>query len=199
MTGQLQHRAILASLLAAVALCGCQYPNGSWARGWGGAAERSDRAPVKSNIVQVVKYFHANPWLSFSVDGSGQVDGVRFALYLVCPTTEGNVVKYKGAFGDGVIIVDMYRLERDPGAREKAVLVHKWEMPPEEAYVWRAKKETMLGWGYGLRLQWNEGLDVEGKQVAFVIKYIRRDGRVVSSSRQVLRVPIRGTGGFDIG
>ncbi|MEE8385984.1 MAG: hypothetical protein V3S01_08705, partial [Dehalococcoidia bacterium] len=165
MTGRLQRGALLAGMLAGAALCGCQDPSGNWARGWGGAAERSDRAPVKSNIVQVVKYFHANPWLSFSVDGSGLVDGVRFALYLVCPTTEGNVVKYKGAFGDGAIVVEMYRLEHDPRTRENAVLVHKWELPPEKARVWRAKKETMLGWGYGLRLQWEEGLDVEGKQV----------------------------------
>jgi hypothetical protein len=65
-------------------------------------------------------------------------------------------------------------------------------LPPDKAYPWRAKQRTLLGWGYGLRLRWNDQLNLGGKQVAFLVKYIRDDRRVVTSTRQMLKVPVRG-------
>jgi hypothetical protein len=141
---------------------------------------------MESNIVRVNKFFGVNPWLSFCNDGTGKVDGVRCTVYL-----EG-AAKPKGVFGNGTIVAEMYSLDSDSAGKEVATLVHTWELPPNEAYPWRAKKETYMGWGYSLRLNWPETIDVEGRQVAFMIKYVRDDGRVVSSSRQVLRVPMRG-------
>jgi hypothetical protein len=145
----------------------------------------ADEIAAESNIIRVNKFFNADPWLSFKNDGTGKIDGIRITVYL-----EG-AGRPKGVFGDGTLLVEMYRLDRDRRGQEEATLVHKWELPPERAYAWRAKKETGMGWGYGLRLPWPDDLEVEGRQIAFVVKYVRADGGVISSSRQVVKVPSR--------
>ena len=142
-----------------------------------------DSAPVESNIVRVNKFFSQTPWLSFKNDGSKKVDGVSFSLYLEGPSAP------KGVFGTGTIAVAMYRLDTDPLGKEVATQVKEWVMTADEAYAWRSKKQTALGWGYGIRLNWGNEVDVAGKQIAIVAKYLREDGRVISSSRQVLKVP----------
>lgn len=157
---------------------GCAQPTPDW---------RDPRSgPVKSNIVRVNKFFSVNPWLSFGDEVSGRVNGVSFTVYLE------DAEQPKGVFGNGVIVVEMYRLDHDEEGREVPVHLQTWELPPDKAYPWRAKHVTNLGWGYGLRLPWDKNLDVEGRLVAFIIKYIRDDGRVVTSSRKVLRVPSAG-------
>lgn len=147
-------------------------------------------APVESNIVRVNKFFSQTPWLSFKSDGSKKVDGVSFSLYLEGPTAP------KGVFGTGTIVVNMYRLDTDPLGKEVATQIKEWKMTADEAYPWRAKTQTALGWGYGLRLNWGDDIEVAGKQVAIVAKYIREDGRTISSSRQVLKVPPSGSKSF---
>jgi len=157
---------------------GCVEPTPDW---------RDPKAgPVKSNIVRVNKFFSVNPWLSFGEEAGGRVNGVSFTVYLE------DAEQPKGVFGNGVIVVEMYRLDRDEKGREVPVHLQTWELPPDKAYPWRAKQMTYFGWGYGLRLPWDKNLDLEGRLVAFVIKYIRDDGRVVTSSRKVLRVPSAG-------
>lgn len=142
--------------------------------------------PIESNIVRVNKFFSQTPWLSFDSDGSKNVDGVSFTVYLEGPNEP------KGVFGTGTIVINMYRLDIDPTGRETAVPVHEWVLPSDQAYPWRAKNRTALGWGYGLRLQWPREVKVSGKQIAIVVKYVREDGRTISSSRQVLKVPVSG-------
>lgn len=159
-------------------------------RGWqtqqsGRAAKMPGPEPV-SNIVSVNKFFSAVPWLIFDDPSSGRIDGFKCTVYL-----EGHDSP-KGVFGTGTIVVTMYRLDNDPLGREFPTQVHEWELPPEKAFPWRAKKLTMIGWGYGLRLHWDKDLDVMGKRIAILVKYIRDDGRVISSSRTVLRVPLIG-------
>lgn len=146
----------------------------------------SSAEPVSSNIVGIRKYFSVSPWLSFSPDASGRVNGISFSVYLE------DASRPKGVFGTGTIVIQMYRLDKDDKGRELPELVQEWQYDAQKAVAFRAKKETMLGWGYGFRLSWEPTLEVEGRQVAFVIKYVREDGRVVSSSRQVLEVPVHG-------
>ena len=143
--------------------------------------------PPESNIVRVNKFFSQTPWLSFKNDGSGTVDGVSFTVYLESASQP------KGVFGTGSMVVLMYRLNHDPLGREVITPVYQWELPPDKAYPWRSKKSSAMGWGYGMRLRWPENLDVGGKPVVFIVKYIREDGREISSSRQVLKVPVGGT------
>ncbi|GJQ25877.1 MAG: hypothetical protein HBSAPP02_09090 [Phycisphaerae bacterium] len=143
--------------------------------------------PVESNIVRVTKFFSAEPWLTFSNDGTSRVNGFKCSVFLEGPG------KPRGVFGSGTIIVCLYRVDRDGAGREVAVPLQEWEMPPDKAYPWRCKERTLLGWGYGLRLQWRDDLDLEGKQIAVVVKYVRDDGKTLSSTRQMLKVPRRGT------
>jgi len=171
----------LASIAALFANCG-PMPEQGWSTS-GASGSQADDPGTESNIIRVFKFISADPWLCFNNDGTGRIDGVRLTVYL-----EGTR-QPKGVFGSGTIIVEMYRLDHDPRKGETATLVHKWELPADQAYPWRAKKPTGMGWGYGLRLQWPAGVDVSGRQVALVVKYRREDGGVVSSSRQVMRVP----------
>lgn len=173
--------------MAAVPLAGCamdgQEP-AQWT--WKSPIIRSsetETGPIEPNIVRVNKFFSQTPWLSFANDGSRRVDGVTFSIYLEGPTSS------KGVFGTGTISVLMFRLTGDEQGRQVATKLYEWEFDAQAAYPFRSKKQTALGWGYGMRLRWGEELDVEGDQVAFVIKYTREDGRVVSSSRQVMKIP----------
>jgi hypothetical protein len=147
------------------------------------ADSKNDESPIESNIVHVNKFFSSNPWLSFDSDGTSKVDGVRFAVYLEGPTSP------HGVFGTGRMVVTMYQLDCDPTGKESAKQLYEWDLPPEKAYPWRAKTRTALGWGYGLRLQWDRNIDIAGKQIAFLVKYIREDGKTITSSRQVLKGP----------
>lgn len=140
----------------------------------------------ESNIIRVNKIFDSFPWLSFASDGSGRVDGFKCAVYL-----EG-ARSTKGVFGTGTLVVSMYRLDADALGREVPTEVQCWTFTRDEAMQFRAREMKMLGWGYGLRLRWDDQVKVSGKKIAVVIKYVRDDGRVVSSSRKVLRVPIVG-------
>ncbi|HUN80938.1 MAG TPA: hypothetical protein VMV81_05440 [Phycisphaerae bacterium] len=143
----------------------------------------TDDFPLESNIVRVNKFFNSDPWLSFESDGTNKVDGVRFSIYLEGPSSP------KGVFGTGRIVVTMYRIETDPTGKETAAQLYEWDLPPEKAYPWRAKNITAMGWGYGMRLRWEKPIDISGRQIAFVVKYIREDGRVITSSRQVVKGP----------
>lgn len=170
--------------VASMMVAGCQGP-GAQEWKWNADAQKVPEAPtLESNIIRVHKFFPPSPWLSFSGDGTGRAEGVRCTVYLEGP--EGP----QGVFGDGTIVVSMFEIRLAVNGRDEAMKLHEWELSPEEAYPWRAKQKTAMGWGYGLRLQWPDDLDVAGKQVAFVIRYVRTDGRVVGSSRQVLKVPI---------
>jgi hypothetical protein len=166
-------------------LASCANTSSSWNQS--GAKDKTPDAAPQSNVVRVTKFFSQNPWLSFTSDGSAKVDGVGFAVYL-----EGAEGPH-GVFGTGSIVVTMYRLDVDPLGREIATPVHEWTLPPDKAYPWRAKRATALGWGYGMRLQWPDSVNVSGRQVAFIVKYVREDGREISSSRQVLKVPVSGS------
>lgn len=149
-----------------------------------GAAGQPDYlADTETNIIRVNKIVSSSPWLSFDPDGTRKVDGIRITVYLE------SADRPKGVFGDGIITVQMYRLERDKSGQETAALAQEWVLPPEKAYQWRATEESMLGKGYSLRLRWDKDANVNGKQVAVLVKYQRPDGRQIASTRQVLKVP----------
>lgn len=189
--------ALTAALLAALG-SGCEQPQQETGFGRNPHAPKKEPvAPLKepyvppdlaqSNVVRVTKFFEEFPWLSFSGGESGRIDGFKCALYLSTPDSKG-----KGVFGTGTVVVEMYRLDDVPGGGEQAKLVQTWELTPEKLYAYQSKRPTLLGWGYGLRLKWDDHVDVRGRKVAILIKYIREDGRVVHASRQVRRVPMSG-------
>ena len=141
---------------------------------------------LRSDIVRV-NAFYRSPWLTFDSDSGGKLDGISITVYL-----EGSD-KPKGVFGSGTIVVTMYLRRVDEGGREVLTKIHEWELPPEMAEPWQAREESWLGWGYGLRLQWDPSIEVAGRDVAFVVKYLHADGRTISTRPKVLRVPVSGT------
>ncbi|MCK6455340.1 MAG: hypothetical protein L6Q92_02240 [Phycisphaerae bacterium] len=142
--------------------------------------------PDDPNIIGVHKFVAQEPWLSFRQEGPPQVDGIKTTLYLESGTTG------KGAFGDGTIRVSMYTVDRYPDGSEHVTRAYQWELTPEQSLPWRRVKETRLGWGYGLHLQWKD-VDVADREIELVYAFERRDGRVVSSKPIRLRVPPRAT------
>src|SRR5690606_21529199 len=74
----------------------------------------------ESNIIRVNKIFDSFPWLSFSNDGSGRVNGFKCAVYLEGPHST------KGVFGSGTLVITMYRLDYDQYGREVPNEVKCW-------------------------------------------------------------------------
>ncbi|MCG8408765.1 MAG: hypothetical protein MI923_26465 [Phycisphaerales bacterium] len=187
---------ISAVLMFCALISGCMHP--IVAEDWGAPPKNetvltSDLGPVTipdedavSDIVRVNKIFGQFPWLSFNSDGSDRINGFKCSIYL-----EGSQSNSKGVFGNGTIVVTMFRLDTGPNG-EVATPVFEWMLPPDVAYQFRAKEPTLLGWGYGLRLKWDDNVKVVGSKIAILIKYVRDDGSVVRSSRKVLRVPMTG-------
>lgn len=182
-------------IAGAVIAAGCMNPGQSGSVAQSRAKPFSSKepaeGPLEPNIVRVNKFFSSEPWLSFESDGTNRPDGVKFSVYLEGPR------KAAGVFGTGRMVVTMYRIDINPIGEEMATQVYEWDLPADKSYVYRAKEQTALGWGYGLRLQWDRGLDLSGKQVAFLVKYIREDGKVITSSRQVLKLPKTGGVGIE--
>ncbi len=175
---------VCAAILCGFGVAGCTAPEG----GTGFAAKSAKPVDVRSvgvsdNIVQIVKFWPREPWVRFRRDIAPAVDGIRTAsVFLVDGATR------KGMFGDGTIIVDMYQIEADEEGYEVAEKVYTWSFDAEEAMPFRSRKRTVQGWGYQLRLHW-EDLDLAGQEIELRISFRRLDGQVVNSSGQRFRVP----------
>ena len=81
----------------------------------------------------------------------------------------------RGLFGEGTIVVDLYRIGVDEEGNEATTKVHEWTFDAERAVPFRSKQRTALGWGYQLRLHW-EDLDVAGQEIELRISFRRPDG-----------------------
>jgi hypothetical protein len=140
------------------------------------------------DIVAVKKFYSQTPWLSFDEAGDRNPEGFKVTLYLISARTG------KGTFGDGDIIVSLY--EHDPQRASRGseppppVLAKQWVLDPAAALPFRAKRQTYLGYGHQLRLNWGD-TDVLGKTIAINIDFRRRDGRLIRGQPQFFQVPAR--------
>jgi hypothetical protein len=142
---------------------------------------------LRGDIVQVKKFYPVNPWLSFDEEGDPNPEGFKVNVYLV------SAASGKGAFGAGDIIVTMYsHPPSHPNAKEppKPKLEKRWVLTPEDCLPFRAKREFVMGLGYGLRLNWGPA-DVLGKTVSVRVAFQRWDGKLIKSQPQTFRVPPR--------
>lgn len=137
--------------------------------------------PLEPNIVQVATHYSTfNPWI-WAADKSKPRGLVISSVYL-------SRAEPKGVFGDGIIRARLYTLEPTPEGGQKPVLVKEWPFDVEQAMPWRAKKETAMGWGYRLPLDWGD-LDLSGKEIRVIVAFERPDGRIVESGKKDFRVP----------
>ena len=144
---------------------------------------------LRRDVVQVKKFYPGSPWLSFDDAGDPNPEGFKVNVYLV------SAANGRGVFGDGNIIVTMYSLpERQPdgASPSESKLEKRWILTPEDCMPFRATRRTVMGFGYGLRLDWGD-VDVLGKTVVITIAFERRDGTIIKSQPQTFRVPPRRT------
>ena len=139
---------------------------------------------ISPDIVKVSTFYVAAPWLNFEIARPDVPGGLKFALYLKPARYE------KGAFGDGVIHVEMYRVDRAAGGQKDQTLVHRWSFDVDQAHPYRFSTEKRVGWGYGMRLNW-EDADVLGREIMMVALFERRDGSIVRGRPKYFVVPER--------
>jgi hypothetical protein len=179
---------LILGLAVASGLAGCQNTGGSryttTAPAMDPEFEKVYYMPTEPSITQVaVVYDTYSAWI-WNEDRS-RIRGIKVGpVYLGGPTG-------KGVFGDGTIRPRLYRLDRAADGNLKPTLLKEWSFNVEEARLWRMKRQTVWGWGYGLPLVWDDpsliGPDVD--QVRIVVSFERSDGRMVNSSNKDLRVP----------
>jgi hypothetical protein len=168
---------------------GCEAPPGQPAHG--GTTQHANYRPPSveqvlamrdPNVVGVAALYDSmNPWLW--TENRARVRGVYIkVLYLSGPHS-------RGVFGDGIIRPKMYVLETDEQGDGDWELAREWEFDVEAALPFRAKREVMLGWGYGLiPLPWGD-MDMAGREIRVIVEFERLDGHIVSSGKKDFRVP----------
>ncbi|MFQ6047883.1 MAG: hypothetical protein ACE5K7_00780 [Phycisphaerae bacterium] len=176
---------LLALCLMAVPVClgGCGQTPQWWRFGRQGnrlSPQQVMRIPTESDIVRVLAMYDADPWLVTRTAESFRAEGIRIrSLYLISAKTN------KGVFGDGLIRVLLYRLDRD-GRRHK---LQEWQFDRQQALPWRATERSWLGYGYQFDLAWPKQLDLAGQEIVIIVEYVRSDGTVVRSTPKHFLVP----------
>lgn len=151
----------------------------------GSDAYRVMNMPTDPNVVQVVAFFdppEMNPWIW--AEDQTRVRGIIInSLYL--GGSEG-----KGVFGDGVIRPKLYVARQDDQGKTRWEVVREWSFDVQEAMPFRTKKQTVMGWGYGLiPLDWGDK-NLAHQLIRISISFECSNGRVVTRrSRQEYRVP----------
>jgi len=150
----------------------------------GCGAPRNDpqRGPMAPDIFKIVKFFPASMWRDFD-PADANPEGFQMTLYLISGKTD------KGAFGDGTIQVDLHAATRDAEGRKKYEPVKRWSFAPADAFPFRVKEQSVMGWGYQLYPNWGDA-DVLGKEVRINVSYVRGDGKVIQSRPTFRTVPI---------
>ncbi len=161
-----------------LAAAGCQTPPG------GGPAGRALQ-DLEPNVIKIVTFWGQSP---FGPVGGGSKPGgfVIGALYLVAPTEKGGE---RGVFGDGIIHVYMYVLEKAAdGKTVNRRLAKEWLYTPEQALPYRTKRPFLGGYGYQLHCAWGDA-DVLGKRIEIEVRFERKDGRVITGRPKQYIVP----------
>ncbi len=172
--------AVLGLVVATMSGCGPQ-PNTS-------GVDRIDSADperLEPNVVKIRTFWTQSPF--GRVGGSTKPAGfVLAAMYLVTPTPNGGE---RGVFGDGIIHVYLYVLERgEDGKYSKRRLVREWLYDPEQAKPFRTKRPYVGGYGYQLHCAWGD-VDLCGKRVEIEVHFERRDGQIVRAVPKQFIVP----------
>ena len=101
-------------------------------------AETIENAPLAADVVAVLPTYNIAPWLRFDLaDPSPQ--GFKIpALYLISSRTN------TGVFGDGMITVRMFRVDRDRNNKQVSTPMHAWDFTPEQVKMFRSVRRTAL-------------------------------------------------------
>ncbi|MBN1491029.1 MAG: hypothetical protein JXA69_14035 [Phycisphaerae bacterium] len=171
-----ERKRVLLGVIGAILIAGCVEPTTG--------PVQIAQAPLEPNVIEIATFFSANPF--GPVGGSSTPGGFRIgALYLMAPNEQGQSV---GVFADGIIHVYLYSVEKDAEGMSARHLVRDWTFDPVQAMPYRAKKATVLGYGYQLHCVWGDA-DVLGRDVEIEVHFARKDGRLITSTPKAFKVP----------
>lgn len=156
-------------LLLGVLVCCGGCANGNWGRG-----------VLRDDIVWIVQYSNAYPWLR---DEDGRVNGLAARVYFISSQTE------KGAFVPGTFQAQLHTLTPLRDGSYQRELVQEWSYSEERARGFRMTERSLLGESYGLVLRWPSELGIVGREVQLKLLYSRQDGAAVIGRGSRLRVP----------
>ena len=147
---------------------------------------RSLGIPVtQRRIIRVSTFYNTRGvWLNFDSPPTDVPEGLKFTIFLSAAGRD------LGVFGDGTLIVEMFRVDRNEIGEPVRVLVKKWSFNTKQAYVFRIKEPTRYGWAYGMRLSWGDA-DVLGREIEVITSFKRHDGTIVYGRPMLLKVPKR--------
>ena len=171
---------------------GCVYCNtpGEWRAAGGDETQAEEAATTEwhsrtqessgrvNDIMRIVTMWGSDPWIR---DGDRLAVGVKPRVYFIDSETE------RGSFVDGTIEAALYTVTPTPSGRSQKVFMHEWKLNREQAARYRSRK-FVTGYSYRLKLPWPQDIEVHGCQSEIVFAYLRRDGTLISSRKQ-LRVP----------
>jgi len=140
----------------------------------------SEREGFEDSICNVVSFFPVNTWQSFDTEGDRNPEGFAFVLYLISCKTG------KGAFSEGLVHVNLYRINRDPRGASQRELVQNWTMSHQEL---NPRQPARLGYGYQPTLFWGDNVDLLGKEVEIVVRYESPDGSIIQGQTVHRKVP----------
>lgn len=123
-------------------------------------------------------------WLNFDSPPSSVPQGLKFSVFLTASDSE------LGVFGDGIIRIEMFRIDRGSNDQPLRTPVRQWSFDAQEAYPYRRKKPTRYGWAYGFRLPWGD-VEVLGREILLIVSFERPDGTVIHGQPKYLKVPKR--------
>lgn len=141
---------------------------------------RGEREGFVDSICNVVSFFPVNTWQSFDNEGDRNPEGFAFVLYLISCKTG------KGGFGDGLVHVNLYRIDRGPRGATERELVQNWTIRHKEL---NPRQPARLGYGYQPTLFWGDNVDLLGKEVEIVVRYEAPDGAIVQGQTVHRKVP----------
>ncbi|MFO0839942.1 MAG: hypothetical protein U1D55_15630 [Phycisphaerae bacterium] len=135
----------------------------------------------RDDIVSIHHFWQQFPWRH---DGSsGKVVGFGVPTYFASAETE------RGAFVSGAIHVWLSELSRAESGELERKPLHEWVMTESEAMNFRARKQTITGYGYGFFLNWPREMDLGGHSVEIQFGYQRADGKMIRGQPWRGRVP----------
>ncbi len=169
----MKHVALLCGIGIAVVLAGCSTTS---------TGVRTDRSSKHRNrqarVRRVVCLYDQKPWLNLDSAGDRDPEGLHYRIFL----DEG---AGSGVFRNGVLRVEMYRIDRMSADRIERTLVSDWEYPTS---AFQQVKSNILGSGYHLRLRWALK-ELAGHEIEMITQFKDTDGNIVRSATKRLHVP----------
>jgi len=133
------------------------------------------RPPVR----RVVCLYSDNPWLNLDKAGDRDPEGLWYYVYLSTGSEPGQL-------RDGLIEVEMYRIEHSLDGTTSRTLDSEWRYATEDLPAIR--KPGLLGDGYALLLCWNRK-DTAGHEIELITTFEDTLGRRTRSETKSMRVP----------